>query len=98
MRIVLIFAVLALGGCSSAGDFLGSPHGYIGDIDTPVGLTINGVPTIFPDGTLPLGYRNGDIEGAFNTITTADVTATGMVAIVLACNGDEGCIRAVLGM
>ncbi len=98
MRFILIVAALTLAGCSSAGDFVGSPHAYIGEIETPIGLNVDGVPTIAPDGTTPMGYRNGDIFGAYNTIKTADATATGIAAIVVACGADQDCIVAALGL
>lgn len=101
MRMIWL-GVLALAGCSAAGDFVGSPHGYIGDIKTPIGLDIEGVPTIVPDGTSPMGYRKTDatIEDAYSMIKTPQITATGPAAIITACAftpepGD--CVSVALG-
>ena len=96
MKWIAIVAGLALAGCSG---FVGSPHGYIGDIEMPIGLTIKGVPSIVPDGAAPMGFRmnaDGSIEDAYNTLKTDSVSATGMTAIVLACGSDPDCIRAAL--
>ena len=92
-------AALALAGCTSAGDFVGVVHGYIGEIDTPIGLTIDGIPTILPDGTSQLGYErapDGRVRDAFSTLKTRELSATGLTANILACEADPDCLKAAL--
>ena len=91
--------VLALAGCTSAGDFVGVVHGYIGEIDTPIGLTIDGIPTILPDVTSQLGYEraiDGRVRDAFSTLKTRELSATGLTANILACEADPDCLKAAL--
>ena len=87
--------LFALGACAGDGDFLGA--GGIGSVNTRF-ITLDNVPTVAPEGTEAIGYSNGVIHGAYNTIKTADVTATGMAAIVIACGADQDCIVAALGL
>ncbi len=99
--IIAPLLALALGACSAAGDFVGSPHAYIGEIETPIGLNVDGVPTIAPDGTSPMGFRrnaDGSVEGAYNTVRTPEITITGIAAIVWTCGADQDCIVAALGL
>ena len=93
MRGLLLAAALTLTACAGDGDFLGA--GGIGSVDTRF-ITLDNVPTVAPEGTKPIGYRNGKIKGAFNWIKTPKVTGTGIVAIVLACGAKSDCIRAAL--
>ena len=93
MRGLLLAAALALAGCAGDGDFLGA--GGIGSVNTRF-ITLDNVPTVAPEGTEAIGYRNGKIVGAFNWIKTPKVTGTGIVAIVLACGAKSDCIKAAL--
>ncbi len=100
MKLILLGALaLAVAGCSSAGDFVGSVHGYIGEIDTPFGLNVDGIPTILPDGTSQLGYErapDGRVKDAFSTLKTRELNATGLTANIIACKADPDCLRAAL--
>ncbi len=92
--LVLAFALSACEG------FVGLPHAYLGDaeIKSPIGLDIEieGVPSIVPEDWEPMGYRNGAVEDAYSYIKTSETTATGMAAIVTACEAKADCIEAVL--
>ena len=81
MRMILWSAVaLALASC---GDFVGSPHGMSGTVNTPW-VDVNGVPTIVPDGGSAMGYRNGEVEDIYTTYSDGFGTiATGRAAYVL---------------
>lgn len=90
--ILLAFAglMLTLVGCTSSdGAFTGSPHGYVGRIDT-VWTDMQGTPSIIQDGEAPLHSNYGndgsqaDMPGTFNADVAGNITATGVPAYWLA--------------
>lgn len=84
MRSLLLCAVaLILAGCTSDGGFAGSPHGMSGTVNT-IWADVNGVPTIVPEDSQPMGYRNGMEQDIYTTYSDGFGTiATGRAAYVL---------------
>ena len=85
MRLLLLLcaAALVLAGCTADGGFAGSPHGMSGTVNT-IWADVNGVPTIVPEGSSPMGYRNGMEQDIYTTYSDGFGTiATGRAAYAL---------------
>ena len=84
-RVIFLAVILVLAGCTEMPDggkeFVGSPHGYVGSIDTPRGTHFNGAPAILQQGESALQAEVAPDGSQKDMVSTYSVMPDGSVRV-----------------